>query len=75
MGEPVTMTNEQLHALIEAVRLAATNAAGNAAAAGGADAQGAKIKGSFAACTHNFDKLYGINFIHKQFMTSHKNSV
>jgi len=45
MGEPVTMTNEQLHALIEAVRLAATNAAGNAAAAGGADAQGAKVKG------------------------------
>ncbi|XP_037715904.1 activity-regulated cytoskeleton associated protein 1 [Drosophila subpulchrella] len=54
MGEPVTMTNEQLHALIEAVRLSATSAAGNAAAAGGADAQGAKVKGSFAACTHNF---------------------
>ncbi|XP_017069456.1 activity-regulated cytoskeleton associated protein 1 [Drosophila eugracilis] len=54
MAQPIVMTNEQLHALIEAVRVSAASAAGNAAAAGEAGAQGAKGKGSFSACTHSF---------------------
>ncbi|XP_017133159.1 activity-regulated cytoskeleton associated protein 1 [Drosophila elegans] len=54
MAQTFNMTSEQLHELIEAVRVSAASAAGNAAAAGAAGAQGAKGKGSFSACTHSF---------------------
>ncbi|XP_030557875.1 activity-regulated cytoskeleton associated protein 1-like [Drosophila novamexicana] len=54
MATTIQMTNEQLHALIEAVRSSAVSAAGTAAAAAGSDASNSKSKGSFSACTHRF---------------------
>lgn len=53
MATTIQMTNEQLHALIEAVRSSAVSAAGNAAAAA-TSSDASKSKGSFSACTHRF---------------------
>lgn len=53
MATTFQMTNEQLHELIEAVRVSAANAAGNAAA-GAAENSNSKIKGSFSTCCHRF---------------------
>ncbi|KAH8245874.1 hypothetical protein KR038_009141 [Drosophila bunnanda] len=52
MAQNISLTNEQLHQLIEAVRASAVSAAETAA--GGADGTKSKTKGSFAACTHRF---------------------
>ncbi|XP_032590145.1 activity-regulated cytoskeleton associated protein 1-like [Drosophila grimshawi] len=51
----IQMTNEQLRELIEAVRVSAVSAAGNAAAAA-ANGEGStsKTKGSFSNCSHRF---------------------
>lgn len=46
------MTNEQLHALIEAVRQSAVTAAGSAVATNASTTS--KTKGSFSNCTHRF---------------------
>ncbi|XP_039482356.1 activity-regulated cytoskeleton associated protein 1 [Drosophila santomea] len=54
MAQLTQMTNEQLHALIEAVRAAAVGAAGSAAAAAAEGADPTKGKGSFSTCTHSF---------------------
>lgn len=51
MAQIVQMTSEQLHELIEAVRVSASSAAGNAAAN---SCDTAKPKGSFSTCTHRF---------------------
>ncbi|XP_017959252.1 activity-regulated cytoskeleton associated protein 1 isoform X3 [Drosophila navojoa] len=51
MATNIQMTNEQLHALIEAVRSSAVSAAGNAAASA---SDASKTKGSFSTCTHRF---------------------
>ncbi|KAH8396663.1 hypothetical protein KR215_002176 [Drosophila sulfurigaster] len=52
MAQTIQMTNEQLQALIEAVRASAVSAAGNAVAAG--ESSTSKTKGSFSNCTHRF---------------------
>lgn len=52
MAQTIQMTNEQLRELIEAVRVSATSAAGNAAATGVDPSN--KVKGSFSSCTHRF---------------------
>ncbi|XP_034479593.1 activity-regulated cytoskeleton associated protein 1-like [Drosophila innubila] len=52
MAQTIQMTNEQLHALIEAVRQSAVSAAGTASAA--RESSTAKTKGSFSNCTHRF---------------------